>query len=142
MEGADGSNHSKRSFRRSSNNHISLSDTESMTSQFDSWHSPLRSESPLRSDDLTFRLENDDPSEKNDKAIVLVDKYYSLVPSLGKSSVLASSLVIGAKALRQWSRIGESRYSDEHSAESWGGGRESARSGGETRDPQFSLLRR
>ncbi|KAH6801319.1 hypothetical protein C2S52_001783 [Perilla frutescens var. hirtella] len=102
MEGADGSNHSKRSFRRSSNSHISLSDTESMTSQVDSWHSPLRSESPLRSDDPSFRPENDDPGEKNDKAIVLVDKYYSPVPSPGKSSVPASSPAAGAKAWRRW----------------------------------------
>ncbi|KAH6811864.1 hypothetical protein C2S51_025626 [Perilla frutescens var. frutescens] len=84
MEDANCINHSKRSFRRSSNSHISLLDTESMTSQVDSWHSSLRSKSPLRSDDPSFRPENDDPSEKNNKAIVLVDKYYSPVPSPGK----------------------------------------------------------
>lgn len=79
-----------------------MSDTESMTSQVDSWHSPLRSESPLRSDDPSFRPENDDPGDNNDKAIVLVDKSYSPVPSPGKSSVPASSLASGAKAWRRW----------------------------------------
>ncbi|XP_057772664.1 CASP-like protein 4A3 [Salvia miltiorrhiza] len=102
MEGADASNHSKRSFRRNSNSHISMSDTESMTSQVDSWHSPLRSESPLRSDDPTFRPENDDPGDKNDKAIVLVDKYYSPVPSPGKSGIPESSPAAVGKGWRRW----------------------------------------
>ncbi|KAL0335724.1 UNVERIFIED_CONTAM: CASP-like protein 4A3 [Sesamum radiatum] len=67
MESADPSNHSKRSLRRNSNSHISMSDTESTTSQVDSWHSPLRSESPLRSDDPSFLPENDDSGSKNSR---------------------------------------------------------------------------
>ncbi|XP_042049338.1 CASP-like protein 4A3 [Salvia splendens] len=102
MEGADASNHSKASFRRSSNSHISMSDTESMTSQGDSFHSPLRSESPLRSDDPSFRPQNDDPSDKNDKAIVLVNKYYSPVPSPGKSGAPEPSPAAVGKGWRRW----------------------------------------
>ncbi|KAH6758657.1 hypothetical protein C2S51_018892 [Perilla frutescens var. frutescens] len=146
MEGTDDNNHSKRSFRRSNNSHISLSDTESMMSQVYSWHSPLRSESPLRSDDPSFRLENDDPGEKNDKAIVLVDKYYSPVPSPGKSRVPASSPAAGAKAWQRWPN------SEKPTSENLDipvctppncgeEGRERARSGGETPDPRFSILR-
>ncbi|XP_047963109.1 CASP-like protein 4A2 isoform X2 [Salvia hispanica] len=98
MEGADAGNHSKPSFRRNSNSHISMSDTESMTSQGDSFHSPLRSESPLRSDDPSFRPQND----KNDKAIVLVDKYYSPVPSPGKSGAPEPSPAAVGKGWRRW----------------------------------------
>lgn len=102
MEGADASNHSKRSVRRSSNGHLSMSDTDSVTSQVDSWHSPLRSESLFRSDDPSFRPESDDPGENNDKAIVLVDKSYSPVPSPGKSGVPASSPAAGGKSWQRW----------------------------------------
>ncbi|KAI3464074.1 hypothetical protein Pfo_020737 [Paulownia fortunei] len=103
MESADPSNHSKRSLGRSSNSHISMSDTESTTSQVDSWHSPLRSESPLRSDDPSFRPENDDSGDKNNtRSIVVVDKYYSPVPSPGKSNVPASSPADGGKGWRPW----------------------------------------
>ncbi|XP_011101338.1 CASP-like protein 4A3 [Sesamum indicum] len=102
MEGADPSNHSKRSLRRNSNSHISMSDTESTTSQVDSWHSPLRSESPLRSDDPSFLPENDDSGSKNSRSLVVVDKYYSPVPSPGKSSVPAGSLAAGGKGRRPW----------------------------------------
>ncbi|KAA8540828.1 hypothetical protein F0562_024791 [Nyssa sinensis] len=54
----------------------SMSDTESQTSQVDSFHSPLRSDSPFRSDDP------EPPPDKSrlkstSKAIVAVDKYYS-----------------------------------------------------------------
>lgn len=79
-----------------------MSDTESMTSQVDSWHSPLRSESPFRSDDPSFRPENDDPAENNDKAIVLVDKSYSPVPSPGKSGAPAASPATVGKSWRRW----------------------------------------
>ncbi|KAL1551280.1 CASP-like protein 4A3 [Salvia divinorum] len=102
MEVADASNHSKPSFRRSSNSHISMSDTESMTSQGDSFHSPLRSESPLRSDDPSFRSQNDDSIDRNDKAIVLVDKYYSPVPSPRKSGVPETSPAAVGKGWRRW----------------------------------------
>ncbi|KAL0357576.1 UNVERIFIED_CONTAM: CASP-like protein 4A3 [Sesamum calycinum] len=102
MESADPSNHSKRSLRRNSNSHISMSDTESTTSQVDSWHSPLRSESPLRSDDPSFLPENDDSGSKNSRSLVVVDKYYSPVPSPGKSSVPAGSLAAGGKGRRPW----------------------------------------
>ncbi|KAI8032339.1 CASP-like protein 4A3 [Camellia lanceoleosa] len=44
MEPRENSHHSNKRNR-------SMSDTESQTSQFDSFHSPLRSESPFRSDD-------------------------------------------------------------------------------------------
>ncbi|KAL8547490.1 hypothetical protein ACS0TY_006999 [Phlomoides rotata] len=100
MEGAENSNHSKRSFKRSSNSHISMSDTESATSQVDSWHSPLRSESPLRTDDPYFRPENDDSGEKNSRALVLVDKNQSPVPSPGNSKIPASSQTIGGNGRR------------------------------------------
>ncbi|KAG8378918.1 hypothetical protein BUALT_Bualt07G0034600 [Buddleja alternifolia] len=96
MENADNSNHkSKRTLRRNSNSHISMSDTESTTSQADSWHSPLRYESPLRSDDPYFQHENN-------KSLVSVDKYYSPVPSPGKSNFPASSTAAGGKGWRPW----------------------------------------
>lgn len=88
MESAEQSTtHSKRSpRRRSSNGHISMSDTESTTSQADSWHSPLRFESPLRSDEASFRPEEADSPDRNTRAIVLVDKYSSPLPSPKKSN--------------------------------------------------------
>ncbi|CAI9100908.1 OLC1v1038098C1 [Oldenlandia corymbosa var. corymbosa] len=70
-----------------SNRSMSLSDTES---QFESFHSPLRSESPLRSDDPIFKSS---PPSSNSKQIVSVpvDKYYSPLrspkkPTSGNSS--------------------------------------------------------
>ncbi|XP_051133481.1 CASP-like protein 4A3 [Andrographis paniculata] len=103
MENADPSDHSKKSLGRSSNSHISLSDTESTTSQVDSWHSPLRSESPLRSDDPSFRPEKDDSGVNSGKSLVLVDKYNSPVP--------ASSEAIGRKGMRPWP------HSEKHASE-------------------------
>ncbi|KAG8388601.1 hypothetical protein BUALT_Bualt02G0142500 [Buddleja alternifolia] len=91
MENADPIHHSKG---RSSNGHISMSsDNESTTSQADSWHSPLRSDSPLHSDDAVFHPEN----ENNCRALVLVDKYNSPVISPAKSNIPASSPTNGEK---------------------------------------------
>lgn len=95
-------NYSRKTQRRSSNSHISMSDTESTSSQVDSFHSPLRSESPLRSDDPCFHPENDDFGNKNSKLNVVVDKFYSPVPSPGKSNFTATSPAAGAKGWRPW----------------------------------------
>ncbi|KAL6579858.1 hypothetical protein OROMI_007882 [Orobanche minor] len=102
MESSDLNNHSKRSPRRNSKSHISMSDTESTTSQVDSFHSPLRSESPLHSDDHLFRTENDDSGENNCWSIVLVDKYASPVTSPGKTNFPASSPAAGGNFRHQW----------------------------------------
>lgn len=102
MEGAENSNNSETSLKRSSNSHISMSDTESATSQVDSWHSPLRSESQLRTDDPYFRPENEDSGEKNSRALVLVEKYHSPVPSPRNSNIPASYPATGANGRRTW----------------------------------------
>ncbi|KAL6541961.1 hypothetical protein OROGR_011447 [Orobanche gracilis] len=102
MESSDLSNHSKRSPRGNSKSHISMSDTESITSQVDSFHSPLRSESPLRSDDHLFPTENDDSSENNCWSIVLVDKYASPATSPGKTNFPASSPASVGNSRRPW----------------------------------------
>lgn len=102
MENSNPSNHSKKSFQRSSNSHLSLSDTESITSQVDSWHSALRLDSPVRSDDPSFRSDNDDSGLSDSRPLVLVNKYHSPVPSPGKSSVPASSAAAGRKGMRPW----------------------------------------
>ncbi|KAL8042029.1 hypothetical protein ABFX02_09G023400 [Erythranthe guttata] len=99
---SNNNNPSKRTLRRSSNSHISMSDTESTTSQVDSWHSPLRSDSPFRSDDPCFQSENDAVGNKSSKSLVTVDKYYSPVPSPGKSNFPASSPAAGGKGWRPW----------------------------------------
>ncbi|KAF3652720.1 putative BTB/POZ and TAZ domain-containing protein 1-like [Capsicum annuum] len=52
-----------------------MSDTESQVSQLDSFHSPLRSESPLRSDEPFNEPRN--PKSSPSKAIVALDKYFS-----------------------------------------------------------------
>lgn len=103
MENADhSSNHSKRSHRRGSNGHLSMSDTDSTASQVDSWHSPLRSESPLRSDDPCFKQENDNSTNKSLKSLASVDKYYSPVPSPGDSNFPVSSPGAGRMGWRPW----------------------------------------
>ncbi|XP_073048572.1 uncharacterized protein [Primulina eburnea] len=104
MENEDtGSNHGKKTPRRSSNGHISMSDTESTTSRGDSFHSPLRSESSLRPDDPSFQTEDDDFTvENNCKALVPVDMYHSPVPSPRKSNNQASSAAAGGKEWRPW----------------------------------------
>lgn len=102
MENQDSSNHNRRTLRRNSNSHISMSDTESTASQVDSWHSPLRFESPLRSDDPCFLPENDSLGNKNSKSLVPADRCYSPVPSPGKSNVTATSPLAGAKGRRPW----------------------------------------
>lgn len=102
MENQDSSNHNRRTLRRNSNSHISMSDTESTASQVDSWHSPLRFESPLRSDDPCFLPENDTLGNKNTKSLVPADRCYSPVPSPGKSNITATSPLAGAKGWRPW----------------------------------------
>ncbi|THG20143.1 hypothetical protein TEA_002379 [Camellia sinensis var. sinensis] len=71
MEPRENSHHSNKRNR-------SMSDTESQTSQFDSFHSPLRSESPFRSDDPD---PPPDETPAKSKSIVAVDKYFSPVRS-------------------------------------------------------------
>ncbi|KAM3374643.1 CASP-like protein 4A3 [Capsicum galapagoense] len=68
------SNSSHRNLQKQ-NSHISMSDTESQVSQLDSFHSPLRSESPLRSDEPFNEPRN--PKSSPSKAIVALDKYFS-----------------------------------------------------------------
>ncbi|KAL0356042.1 UNVERIFIED_CONTAM: CASP-like protein 4A3 [Sesamum radiatum] len=102
MENQEPGDCSKKTLRRSSNSHISMSDTESTTSQVDSWHSPLRSESPLRSDDPSFQQGNDNFGNKSNKSLVSVDKYYSPSPSPGKPNFQASSPGAGVKGWRPW----------------------------------------
>ncbi|KAH6798971.1 hypothetical protein C2S51_035455 [Perilla frutescens var. frutescens] len=102
MENQDSSNHNRRTLRRNSNSHISMSDSESTASQVDSFHSPLRYDSPLRSDDPCFLPENDSLGNKNTKSLVPSERYYSPVPSPGKSNFTATSPVAVAKGLRKW----------------------------------------
>ncbi|KAL2465331.1 CASP-like protein [Abeliophyllum distichum] len=102
MENPDPSNHNKKILRRSSNSHISISDNESTTSQVDSFHSPLRSESPLRSDDPCFQTESVNFSNKNNKSSEAVDKYYSAVPSPRNPNLKAVSPVSGDKERKPW----------------------------------------
>ncbi|KAL3824819.1 hypothetical protein ACJIZ3_020848 [Penstemon smallii] len=78
-----------------------MSDTESTTSQVDSFHSPLRFDSPLRSDDPYFQPENN----KSSKSLVSVEKYYSPIPSPGKSNIPSTSPAAaggGGKGWRPW----------------------------------------
>ncbi|KAL3529592.1 hypothetical protein ACH5RR_008914 [Cinchona calisaya] len=63
-----------------------MSDTESQASQFESFHSPLRSDSPLSSDDPVFKSPSD-----SSKAVVSVDKYFSPLRSPRKPSFENSS---------------------------------------------------
>ncbi|KAL3642450.1 hypothetical protein CASFOL_013265 [Castilleja foliolosa] len=103
MENPDPSNHSsKKILRRSSNSHISMSDTESTTSQVDSWHSPLRSESPLRSDDPSFQHETGNLGNKSSKSLVTAEKFYSPAQSPGKPNIPASSPAARVKGWRPW----------------------------------------
>ncbi|GFP79934.1 CASP-like protein 4a3 [Phtheirospermum japonicum] len=81
-----------------------MSDTESTTSQVDSFHSPLQSESPLRSEDTFLRPGNDDPGENNCRSIVLVDNYSSPLPSPGGSNFPASFSADGGNSRRPWPR--------------------------------------
>lgn len=83
-----------------SNRSISMSDTESQASQFDSFHSPLRSDSPLHSDDPIFK------SPSHSKQIVSVDKYFSPLrspkkPSSENSSFAPTPMTDGTPALTQ-----------------------------------------
>ncbi|CAI9767336.1 unnamed protein product [Fraxinus pennsylvanica] len=98
MENPDSITH-KKTLRRSSNSHVSMSDTESQASQVDSFHSPLRSDSPFHSDDPFFYPENDannkngnncKESLSNCKALVPVDNYYTPLPSPGQSNIPSS----------------------------------------------------
>ncbi|KAL7153454.1 hypothetical protein ABFS83_04G169900 [Erythranthe nasuta] len=98
MENAEQSNYSKRTHRRNSNGHISMSDSDSTASQPDSWHSPLRSESPLRSDEANYRPEEENSGEKNSLSIVLVDNKPS---SPGKSNIPASPPAAGMNGRRK-----------------------------------------
>ncbi|XP_022870657.1 CASP-like protein 4A3, partial [Olea europaea var. sylvestris] len=95
MENTDPSNHNK-TIMTSSSSHISISDTESTTSQVDSFHSPLRSESPLRSDDPYFQTENVNVNvnfiSKNNNTSEAMDKYYA-VPSPRNLNLMAVSPV-------------------------------------------------
>ncbi|KAL8465379.1 hypothetical protein ACS0TY_034761 [Phlomoides rotata] len=102
MENQEPNNHNRKTLRRSSNSHISMSDTESTSSQVDSFHSPLRFDSPLRSDDPCFLPETDDFGNKNSKSLATVDKFYSPVPSPGKPNFTATSPAAGAKGWRPW----------------------------------------
>ncbi|CAA0836111.1 CASP-like protein 4A3 [Striga hermonthica] len=91
-------NHSTRNGRHSKS-HLSMSDTESTTSQVDSFHSPLRSDEP------PFPSENDDPGVNNCRSIVLVDnyKYNSPLPSPAKSNpTAANSPFAGGNFGRPW----------------------------------------
>ncbi|CAA2967938.1 CASP 4A3 [Olea europaea subsp. europaea] len=92
--------------RRSSNSHKSMSDTESLGSQVDSFHSPLRSDSLLYSEGPVFYPENDiiyksrnscKIALSNCKALVPVDNYYSPLPSPGQSIFHSSSPANGGK---------------------------------------------
>ncbi|XP_073134232.1 uncharacterized protein [Henckelia pumila] len=96
MENEDGgSNHGKKTLRRSSDGHISMSDTESTASRGDSFHSPLRP------DDPRFQTENDDFTvENNCRALVPVDMYRSPVPSPRKSNNQATSAAAGGRDWR------------------------------------------
>lgn len=98
MENPDSITH-KKTLRRSSNSHISMSDTESQVSQVDSFHSPLQSDSPLHSDDPILYPENDANNKNgnnckeplsNCKALVPVDNYYTPLPSPGQSNFPAN----------------------------------------------------
>ncbi|CAI9773774.1 unnamed protein product [Fraxinus pennsylvanica] len=96
----------KKTLRRSSNSHISMSDTESQGSQIDSFQPPLRSNSLLHSKGPVFYPENDVNYKSGNggkislsdcKALVPVDYYYSPLPSLGQSIFPSSSLANGGK---------------------------------------------
>ncbi|KAK3018544.1 hypothetical protein RJ639_003901 [Escallonia herrerae] len=63
-------------FSKKFNNGRSMSDADSQTSHADSFHSPLRSDSPLHSDD-PFPPPDKSPSKSPSRAIVTVDRYYS-----------------------------------------------------------------
>ncbi|XP_057804586.1 CASP-like protein 4A3 [Salvia miltiorrhiza] len=103
MENQDSSNNNRRTLRRNSNSHISMSDTESTASQVDSWHSPLRFDSPLRSDDPIFLPENDNCGNKSSKSLVPTERFHSQVPSPGKSNFKATSPAAAvAKGWRPW----------------------------------------
>lgn len=66
------------------NSHISMSDTDSQVSQLDSFYSPFRSDSPLRSDDPI--PDHRATKSLSSKALVSVDKYYSPLRTLHKPS--------------------------------------------------------
>ncbi|KAL3618029.1 hypothetical protein CASFOL_038350 [Castilleja foliolosa] len=103
-QSSDPSKQSKTSLRRNSKSHTSMSDTESATSQVDSFHSPLRSESPLRSGHTFIQPGNDGSGENNCRTIVLVNNYSSPLPSPGGSNVPAISPVDGGNSRRPWPR--------------------------------------
>ncbi|XP_042012681.1 CASP-like protein 4A3 [Salvia splendens] len=97
MENHDSSNSNRRTLRRNSNSHISMSDTESTASHTDSFHSPLRSDDPV------FLPENDNPGNKTSKSLVPTERYYSPVPSPGKSNFTTTSpLAAGKGGRRPW----------------------------------------
>ncbi|CAI9753931.1 unnamed protein product [Fraxinus pennsylvanica] len=96
----ENSDHNKKSLRRSSNNHTSMSDTDSTTSQVE-FYSPLRYDSPLRSDD--FHVENDKYGNGSNRAIVAVDTHYSPFPlPPGKPNLPASSPAVRGKGWKPW----------------------------------------
>ncbi|CAA0820901.1 CASP-like protein 4A3 [Striga hermonthica] len=95
---------SKKTLRRSSNSHLSMSDTESTASQVDSWHSPLRSDSPFRSDDPYFHHEADNPGSRSGKSLAVADRFYSPGPSPGKPNPPVSPTAAAGrvKGWRPW----------------------------------------
>ncbi|GER38521.1 CASP-like protein At2g36330 [Striga asiatica] len=95
---------SKKTLRRSSNSHLSMSDTESTASQVDSWHSPLRSDSPFRSDDPYFHHEAENPGSRSGKSLAVADRFYSPGPSPDKPNPPASPTAAAGrvKGWRPW----------------------------------------
>ncbi|KAK3035306.1 hypothetical protein RJ639_034014 [Escallonia herrerae] len=67
-------------FSKKFDNGRSMSDADSQTSHADSFHSPLRFDSPLHSDD-PFPPPDKSPSKSPSRAIVTVDRYYTSIRS-------------------------------------------------------------